>query len=364
MGCQIGQKEREIELVTEEKFFSPFHLFSKWGGTDFIYPKLDQEQGEEVKRSFYHSWKPYLFRAGFYDYILGKESYWDFQKKLSILAEEPLGVSLALSCMVEVNVAGGILLASPYSKPGSHFLWESFSGIEPFPIVSVGVSEPGFDGKLKKLSSKLENGRLTGVKSFITNGGEADFVFWVTKSEDKNPVYLVRLKPKTLQNGKIQLDPDSSVSLQKEIFFTPFTPHVSHLRLVLGEYPISPEDLILEDYGQLGMELRLKELLSLVSLLIGKTKKVSMENPKIAFERNKLIEWWKTYLSHLKGNPTKDALLEGFPFPIQALVLALTEHWNLKAPEELKSIDPDYQLFVWEDSFTKYLIQKKKHKPT
>ncbi|TGL37280.1 acyl-CoA dehydrogenase [Leptospira perdikensis] len=343
------------------------NLILKYGVSGSSYPK--DTGGPET--GFYRSWKPYLIQEGFYHFLLGLESYLEFQKKLSLLAEEPVGVSLALSCMVEVNVAGGILLQSETTKQnrfqnenakdkqtltnleGSH--WAAFQNETPTRIYAVGVSEPGWETKLRKLKSRLENGKLSGTKSFITNGGEADVIFWVTKREAENPVYSVR---RNIAESNVAVENQ----MIEESFHTDFTPLVSHLKLTLCEYPILDSDLILENYGKLGMELRLKELLSLVSLLIGKTKSVSKENKRIAEEREILIRWRETFLSPLNGNPEAEYLLTGFPYPTDALLLALTSHWNLASPKELKSIDPDYQLFVWEDSFTNYLVQKKNRK--
>ncbi|XDD44889.1 acyl-CoA dehydrogenase [Leptospira sp. WS39.C2] len=324
---------------------SPYHLFARFGESNSIFPKVGVE-----KKGFYRSWKPYLSSTGFYDFILDKESYFEFQKKLSALAEEPFGVSLALSCMVEVNVAGGVLVNSCYAKPGSHFLWDAFLEKEPVSILSVGVSEPGFEGKLKRLESIVLNEKLNGIKSFVTNGGEANFIFWVTKSGEKNPVYFL----------PIPSDCENPFCIEKESFHTDFTPHVSHLRIQVKDLPIEPNSLLLEDYGQLGMELRLKELCSLVSLLIGKTKNLSEMDERVQSERNQLILWREGFLKPILGNPTKDLLLEGFPYPIHPLIEAVTNYFQLEKPNELKSIDPDWLLFVWEDSFTKYLTQKKK----
>nr|WP_232373639.1 acyl-CoA dehydrogenase family protein [Leptospira chreensis] len=342
-------------------------MILKYGVSGSSYPK--DTGGPET--GFYRSWKPYLLQEGFYHFLLGLESYLEFQKKLSLLAEEPVGVSLGLSCMVEVNVAGGILLQSQNPKPKEFpnyqtdetqtlpnhedSLWSAFQNQTPTKIYAVGVSEPGWETKLRKLKSTVENGKLSGTKSFITNGGEADIIFWVTKSDSENPVYLVRLKKN--ENPLVKGN-----QIIKESFHTDFTPMVSHLKLMLCEYPIFPSDLILENYGKLGMELRLKELLSLVSLLIGKSKSVSLENEVVAKEREKLIQWREEFLSPYIGNPDGEFLLSGFPYPTDGLLQALTAHWNLFSPKELKSIDPDYQLFVWEDSFTNYLVQKKNRK--
>lgn len=332
---------------------SPYHLFSKWGESDSIYPKGflgNPEVPHPTNTKFYRSWKPFLYSSGFYDFILGKDSYYEFQRKLSSLAEEKFGVSLALSCMVEVNVAGGILKASKFHEPGSHFLWNAFLEQDPILILAAGVSEPGFDGKLKKLQSSVKDDKLTGIKSFITNGGEADFIFWVTKIEENYPVYFVS-NPKAFDHPNIS---------EKKIFHTDFTPQVSHLRIELSEFPVAPENLLVHNYGELGMELRLKELCSLVSLLIGKTKSLSVLSEGIYLERKLLLEWQKQFLENLKGNPTKELLLEGVPFPISPLIQEVTNHFGLKSPEDLKSIDPDWQLFLWEDHLTKYLLQKKK----
>lgn len=345
----------------------PENLILKYGVSGSSYPK--DSGGPET--GFYRSWKPYLLQEGFYHFLLGLESYLEFQKKLSLLAEEPVGVSLGLSCMVEVNVAGGILLQSQNPKPKEFpnyqtdetqtlpnhedSLWSAFQNQTPTKIYAVGVSEPGWETKLRKLKSTVEDGKLSGTKSFITNGGEADIIFWVTKSESENPVYLVRLK-----KAGIPLDKENQII--KESFHTDFTPMVSHLKLTLCEYPVFPSDRILDNYGKLGMELRLKELLSLVSLLIGKSKSDSLENEVVAKEREKLIQWREEFLSPCPDNPDGEFLLSGFPYPTDGLLQALTAHWNLSSPKELKSIDPDYQLFVWEDSFTNYLVQKKNRK--
>lgn len=352
----------------------PENLILKYGVSGSYYPK--DSGGPET--GFYRSWKPYLLQEGFYHFLLGLESYLEFQKKLSLLAEEPVGVSLGLSCMVEVNVAGGILLQNQKANQSQNpkqeefpkyqtdetqrllnhqedSLWSAFQKSASTKIYAVGVSEPGWETKLRKLKSTVEDGKLSGTKSFITNGGEADIIFWVTKSESENPVYLVRLK-------KAGIPLVQGNQIIKESFHTDFTPMVSHLKLTLCEYPIFPSDKILENYGKLGMELRLKELLSLVSLLIGKTKSVSLENEVVAKEREKLIQWREEFLSPCPDNPDGEFLLSGFPYPTDGLLQALTAHWNLSSPKELKSIDPDYQLFVWEDSFTNYLVQKKNRK--
>ncbi|MCW7492052.1 acyl-CoA dehydrogenase [Leptospira sp. 2 VSF19] len=347
----------------------PENLILKYGKPGSPYPK----DMDGSPTGFYRSWKPILMKEGFYHFLLGLESYLEFQKKISFLAEEPVGVSLALSCMVEVNVAGGILNHAIRSDSENqtlnqkkvnsevlNSLWDGFRDAEPTKIFAVGVSEPGWETKLRKLSSKVENGKLSGTKSFITNGAEADSIFWVIKDDDSNPVYLVHRSKKSEKLGSNETTFENQSS--EELFHTDFTPLVSHIKLTLCEYTISQKDLILENYGNLGMELRLKELLSLVSLLIGKTKKVSLENGLVAEEREKLIVWQETFLSQCYGNPNSEFLLSGFPYPTEGLLQAVTSYWNLANPKDLKSMDPDYQLFVWEDQFTKVLIQKKKRK--
>ncbi|MBM9547176.1 acyl-CoA dehydrogenase [Leptospira sp. 201903074] len=339
------------------------NLILKYGVPGSSYPK--DTGGPEA--GFYRSWKPYLIKEGFYHFLLGLESYLEFQKKLSHLAEEPVGVSLALSCMVEVNVAGGILKQAHLQMENESYTkgksvsektsfdspWDAFRKTNPTRIYAVGVSEPGWEGKLRKLSSTVKDGLLSGTKSFITNGGEADLIFWITKEGSENPVYLVHRQ----REGN---STDQKTQIQEECFQTDFTHLVSHLKLSLCEYPITKDDLVLENYGKLGMELRLKELMSLASLLIGKTKKISLEEQTVAKEREKLIDWRESFLSPRNGNPDGEFLLSGFPYPTEGLLLALAKLWKVDSPKELKSIDPDYQLFVWEDSFTNYLVQIKK----
>ncbi|MDF3818795.1 acyl-CoA dehydrogenase [Leptospira sp. 96542] len=291
---------------------------------------------------FYKFWKPHLRKSGFYSFLSGEESYLDFQNRLENLADIPLGFSLALASMVEVNVVASVLDKSII--PRAKEILEAIKHSDL--VVGMGVSEPGFEGKLKNLSSKLENGKLTGIKSYITNGGEADIVLWVLPKGGFYPVYAVNLG--TQQTNQ-----------KKTLIETEFAKEVTHLKLEVLEFSINNEDLVLEDYGNLGIILRLKELLSLVSLLLGKTKPLLEDSEKLTRVWNTLKDWKTNFLNDWGTSVVESELKNGFPYPIEDLLSALAKHFGLNNIHDLSKIDPDYQLFLWDDAFTKYLKMKK-----
>jgi hypothetical protein len=306
---------------------------------------LDHSDG-----SFYRIFKPLLLEKGIFPSAAALKKdpshYFQFQASLQSIAALPFGLNLALAFMVEVNVAGGILLHGNTEKAekllneitSSHF------------ILATGVSEPGWEGSLKKIKSILtEDRKLTGTKSFITNGGSADAILWIVPYQGTYCAFLVDLK--TNQNH-----------LTQERIFVPFLKAVSHLKLTSANYPLDNQDLVLSDYQKIGIELRLKEMFSLVTLLLGciEGKGLLHRNTELKREWEALRNWRDSVCQKLVFPHFQEVLEEIFPFPVEPLLAQLTKHYELFQKEDLIQVDPDFAIFLWEDKLTKYLQLKKK----
>jgi hypothetical protein len=298
---------------------------------------------------FYRTVKPILCESGIFPNWevsnLEPGSYLRFQKNLQYLSSLPLGMNLAMSMMVDVNVACGILSYSESSLARDLLIKISSGDC----ILATGVSEPGWEGSLKKIKSTLDdNFKLTGVKSFITNGISADAILWVVPHQNQFHVYIVKLDEHT-------------DCLTKESISTPFLQKVSHLKLTLSQYPLSPDAFILSDYAKIGMELRLKELFSLVSLLLGFVSSLDLFGKTTELlEAWKALEVWRDHIaSRLTHINCYAELIDAFPFPSDSLLVQVAKVYGLSEPKDLPSIHPDFAIFIWEDSLVKYLLTKK-----
>ncbi|MDZ4727186.1 MAG: acyl-CoA dehydrogenase family protein [Leptospira sp.] len=302
------------------------------------------------QKDFYRFFKPILISSGIFpkgleDFAING-GYLRFVKNLQSIATLPHGLDLALAMMVEVNVASGILQYGT-TKLAAELQKSMFGGQM---ILATGVSEPEWEGRLAKLKSSLTLGKLSGTKSFITNGQCADGILWVLPEKESFSVYLVR------RDKYRDLLIDEPIS-------TDYLKLVSHLKLTANEYPLEKEDLVLEDYKTLGIELRLKELFGLTSLLLGFVNGLGLinkdESIKIEFE--KLVLWRDKIGEQIHLNNFQEMLSENFPFPNDKLLQSVSQFYHCDSPKELININPDFTIFIWEDKLTKYLkktIQK------
>ncbi|MCZ8344563.1 MAG: acyl-CoA dehydrogenase [Leptospira sp.] len=289
--------------------------------------------------SLYRSRKTELITKGLYDYLAGRDNYGQFQIKLFELAASDISIDLAVACMVEMNVSGTILSKADLEMKSRSL--ELLTGI-PIHIFATGISEPAWGGSLKKISSHVKDSYLFGTKSFITNGDIADTILWVTKNENCFPVYKVDSNL-IAHYGKI------------EAITTNFSTGVRHVRVKLDGYPITSQDLILANYGNLSIEIRLKELYSLCTILLAFTSHLKDRSITIESEWKELFNFWKQSNDTLESNSVNDTLKKIFPFPVKGLLNAIADFNGLKSITELKTVDPDFQLFIWEDTLTKYL---------
>ncbi|GBF49224.1 hypothetical protein LPTSP4_07340 [Leptospira ryugenii] len=296
---------------------------------------------------FYQSAKKYLFEEKLFpnskDSFLEKGNYLSFQKDLQKLSSLSHGMDLAMCLMVEINVARTILRKGQ-TKCAKHSLEMLSLGQETF---ATGVSEPNWEGNLKNLKSPSLEGTLTATKSFISNGFSADSILWVLKIGDQFPVYRIPMK-------------SPAVEFQKERVVVPFLPLCNHMKLHLENYHLTSESLVLEDYGDLGIEIRLRELFSLVSLLLGDTERKNYVNldQSIQFAWKTLEDWRDEVAYSLVEGDFRRILEDKFPFPIKPLLDAIQNTREISMGKTLIDVDPNYQMFVWEDPFTRYLKRK------
>ncbi|TGL63992.1 acyl-CoA dehydrogenase [Leptospira ognonensis] len=302
--------------------------------------------------SLYHFLKPKLCANHIFpqaDELAENPSrYLKFQIDLQEIASYPRGMNLALALMVEVNVAVGILLHSDTEKA----LELKEKVIRGNYILATGVSEPGWEGTLKKLKSNLgKDFKLNGTKSFITNGGSANGVLWVVPRNHKYEVYFIDLEL-------------SANHLKRESIITPFLHFVSHNKISAVDLPLKKQDLVCEDYSKLGIELRLKELFSLVSLLLGYVEglRAFIKHPPLEEKWTALRKWRDTTAKDLVAKNYLQVLEEAFPFPIDSLLSELAVYFQLNDVTSLPTRDPDLAIFLWEDLFTKFLIHRKSRK--
>lgn len=302
--------------------------------------------------SLYYFLKPKLCANHIFPNALELETdpnrFLKFQKDLQEIASFPKGMNLSLALMVEVNVALGILLHSQTQK--AQELKERVTRGNY--VLATGVSEPGWEGSLKKLKSNLgKDFKLNGTKSFITNGGSARGILWVVPRNHKYEVYLIDLEL-------------SANYLKKESILTPFLHFVSHSKISAIDLPLLKQDLVCEDYSKLGIELRLKELFSLVSLLLGYVEGLQAftKYPSLKEQWTALGKWRDVTAQDLVAKNYLEVLEEAFPFPISSLLIELAAYYQLNDFTLLSKKDPDLAIFLWEDQFTKFLLHRKSKK--
>jgi len=312
--------------------------------------KLSEWNGKPTVHSFYKDRKSLLVESGIYQILNDSEipgSYLKFQNILQELVLLEEGINIALSVMVEINVAGGILLHS--KEPKGKELLDKITSSEY--IVATGVSEPKWEGQLKNIKSYLSDSHhLTGTKSFITNGMSADSILWVLPEKGDFSVYSVDITKHVH-------------TIQSEEVKTPFASLANHLKISLENYPLTKDDLVFSDYKSIGLELRLKELFGLVSLLLGFVLKYfsSVLPPEVQTEWTRLLIWRDETAKELVLADYYTKLADLFPFPISDLLESLAKHYELESVSLLPKIHPDFALFIWEDSVTRFLSKRKKN---
>ncbi|TGL59523.1 acyl-CoA dehydrogenase [Leptospira sarikeiensis] len=224
-------------------------------------------------RSVYKSSLPEIAKAGLFQ-ALNEGGFREFHEKLVLLPSFPHGIGVGVGLMAQTNVAGKILKLVIGSengasiKEGSKKLALEIQDrlVNGLGILGLGVSEPGWMGKLTNLKSTakiLPSGEieLSFHKGFVTNGADAEGYLIVAKDEEKNlfGVYYI---------------PRDFPGLKLEEFHLDFAAEATHCK-IQGEKLVIPSDHhFIEDYSKLGADIHLSEMLSAAVLFCGSIRKI------------------------------------------------------------------------------------------
>lgn len=223
-------------------------------------------------RSVYKSSLPEIAKAGLFSALNG-EGFRSFHEKLVLLPCFPHGVGVGVGLMAQTNVAGKILRFVTGKEKGIHPSPESLELgkqildrlVNGYEILGLGVSEPGWMGKLtnlKSTASRTANGNiiLTFHKGFVTNGADAAGFLVVARKEEGNfGVFYV---------------PRNSEGLKLEEFHLDFAPEATHCKISAENLELPSHYEFVEDYSKFGADIHLSEMLSAAVLFCGTIRKI------------------------------------------------------------------------------------------
>ncbi|EMY12355.1 hypothetical protein LEP1GSC043_3173 [Leptospira weilii str. Ecochallenge] len=215
---------------------------------------------------------PYLVEEGYFEAIAGG-SFETFHKKIYQLGSYPRGIGLGIAMMAQTNVAGRVLkfvsdgflnengTTRVFQREetisiGARLLKEISSGKD---IISMGVSESGWKGRISNIATKyrIENNRiiLSLSKSFLTNGANCSGFLIVAKSpsETFDVIYIAR----------------DSYGLELEVFDLEYAKEATHCRLKGNDLSLPLKNLFFFNYQNFAPEIHLSEMLSASALFCG-----------------------------------------------------------------------------------------------
>ncbi|WP_061224835.1 hypothetical protein [Leptospira weilii] len=215
---------------------------------------------------------PYLVEEGYFEAIAGG-SFETFHKKIYQLGSYPRGIGLGIAMMAQTNVAGRVLkfVSDGFLNEngtarvsqreetisiGARLLKEISSGKD---IISMGVSESGWKGRISNITTKyrIENNRiiLSLSKSFLTNGANCSGFLIVAKSpsETFDVIYIAR----------------DSYGLELEVFDLEYAKEATHCRLKGNDLSLPLKNLFFFNYQNFAPEIHLSEMLSASALFCG-----------------------------------------------------------------------------------------------
>lgn len=319
------------------------------------------------REEIYKDILPILVEEKFLDVIIGKISFVEFHNKLMELAKLPHGIGIGVSLMAQVNIAGKVLKLSSDKENSltTSLLNDLIAGKK---IVSLGVSEPGWKGRLSNLKSTLtptEDGKylLNGEKSFFTNGYHSSHYLVVVKFEETYKVLL-------LDKNK------SGLTITK--FTLPFAVEATHCKILFQDVPIEKSEIIDFNYSDYAENLRLSEMLSLAAVFVGyalSTLEKIKENEELVYilkqdeEKQKKLLRIKILLDLLKSrileiSDLKDRILDielknYFPYGVELVseefYLTLTE---IFPTERINPYFYDKELFQYRDLLNESYIRR------
>ncbi|TGK13786.1 acyl-CoA dehydrogenase [Leptospira fletcheri] len=223
-------------------------------------------------RSIYKLSLPEIANSGLLETV-SKGGFREFHKKLILLPAFPHGIGVGVGIMAQTNVAGRILRFASGAEPGresssetreltSRLLQRISGGLG---IVGLGVSEPGWLGKISNLKSssrRLEDGsfELDFFKGFVTNGADSEGFLVVAKGQEVPcGVFFV---------------PRDQPGLVVEEFHLDFAQEATHCKIKGEKIRIPAHYLLFEDYSKIGPDVHLSEMLSAAVLFCGAVRKI------------------------------------------------------------------------------------------
>ncbi|MCB1194030.1 MAG: hypothetical protein H7A23_07170 [Leptospiraceae bacterium] len=292
----------------------------------------------------------------------------EFHEKLIQLASHEHGVGLGVGIMAQINIAGELLKKSSKSghKMSQQVLDEIQAGRH---VVSMGVSEPGWKGRLSNIKSVLKNVDGKNIidveKSFLTNGIHAKTFLVVVKSEEAGEYKLVLL-------------PKDHPNLIVTKFSLPFAKEATHCKISCKNLEIEQEYILDVPYKKYAENLRLSEMLSLAAIftgfgiyllekirgndeLMGHIKK-EKDRPKRYLDSKILLDLLRARvleLSAIKDHNPDIELKKYFPYGTETVSeLFLNNIINIFSIDLVRSLSEDIGLFLMRDPLNEFYIHQ------
>lgn len=219
-------------------------------------------------RSVYKSSLADIARAGLFK-ALQEGGFRAFHEKLILLPSFPHGLGVGVGLMAQTNVAGKILrlvtgseIDSPVRKESKELALQITERLgNGLGIVGLGVSEPGWMGKLSNIKSTAkvkEDGAylLNFFKGFVTNGADAEGYLIVAKLDGTGDFGVFYI-------------PRSWSGLTVEEFHLDYAKEATHCTISGENLEVPSKHLFVEDYAGLGVDIHLSEMLSAAVLFCG-----------------------------------------------------------------------------------------------
>lgn len=317
--------------------------------------------------NYYSELLPFLSEANLFQPLVGG-SFQDFHEKLIRLSSHKHGVGLSVGVMAQINIAGELLKLS--AQNGDHNSKEILEQITNGKhVVSMGVSEPGWKGRLSNIKSciKLQgnNYKLNVEKSFLTNGMHAHTFLVVVKTDEKN-------------DYKIVLLPRNTEGLNITKFTLPFAKEATHCKIKCEDLEIDAKNILDVSYKDNAENLRLSEMLSMAAVFIGfgcylleriKENKELLEDLKSDKDKQKrlldckiLLDVYKSRvleLSKMKDDDPKLELRKYFPYGTETISeLFYNNLITIFSIDLVKSLSEDIGLFLMRDPLNEFYIKQ------
>ncbi|MEM7182095.1 MAG: hypothetical protein AAF518_14350 [Spirochaetota bacterium] len=317
-----------------------------------------------AEKQLYKVVLPELVRSGFLQ-VLADNDFVSFHKKIAALSEIPSGLGLAVGLMAQVNVAGGLLQrAALQGKDRAAILLKEIQQGQS--VISLGVSEKGWKGRLANITSRLEKKAGGGFyvhadKSFLTNGMHANYFILICRYEDVFASLLVTRE---------------TLGVQQQEVVTRFGKEATHCRVICDAAELAEEDVFFLDYEDFALSLRLSEMLSFAASFCGfgryllgqlsqqehkqlKKDRLGQRHVLDLYTLLDLLAARVQELSLLKQQQPGLSLKPNYPFGLEAVRdIFLQRLFAMFSEATVRGISDDLLLFELKDPLNEILIRQ------